>query len=757
MDATVPRFPRRFRWRVIKNILLISLVAAAAAFGSSYYRMAGFLEEDRHARGGLLGQTLAEGSEPGLRARDPALLKGPLDRLFRAPDLILAEIYQVDGARLAKRSRDEAGDSKAPTKDLVTKLLGAREPMTVVVDGKRRDEYFSPVLVRESEAPAGDAVGSPTATGDCRAIGFVRVVIGHGQQEARQRETLLGSIYLGLGLLGFGLLLAVLVGWRLSDPILKLASGADAIRHGDLDVRVDIRSHDELGQLADSINRMVWRLKLNVDQLADLNRNLESQVAARTQDIRGMAAFLEILNARRDLGSLARDALGALLQGIPGAIGAIYVFDERAASLTLQVAQGVPREAFGALTVPIGEDLVGVAAKESAPLVLTEEPQLQRLSSALGERLHTVLFLRILFADSLAGVLVVGSTEEIGSARREALERATHPLAVAIANARAFGAAELLARELEGRNVALTRQTELLEEQKAKLEEMNRLKGELMANITHELRTPLDAVIGYAELMQGGAYGELNDEQAENTGAIVESARGLLNLINQILDMAKMEAGQMALVISEVDCCAILRESAQTAQVLARGRPIRVGLGLPEAPLVLWTDEGKLRQIVTNLVSNAVKFTEQGRVELLCAREPSGAVRVVVRDTGIGIAEEHLGIIFTEFRQVDGSTTRAAMGTGLGLAISRRFARLMGGDITVESTPGKGSTFTVHLPARSPEAAVDARAEAQRLDDVSQTLGLAGGGAATRDSAAGDRGITEQKITLLEDGLSSDS
>lgn len=757
LDATVPRYPRRFRWRVILNIMLVSLVAAGVAFGYSYLRQAEFQREDRHARGRILGETLAESSDTGLLSEDAALLMGPLARIMEAPDVIFVEVYRVDGARLAERSRGSAAGSGAPPQEIVSEILRATAPMTVVRGGVEKDEYFSPVMVPDGDAVLaafGSTVQGPIPH---RAVGYVRVAISHAQQQERQRKTLLWSIYLAAGLLLLGFLLALLVGWRLSGPILRLAEGADAIGQGNLDVQVSIRSHDELGQLADSFNRMVWKLKSTVAELADLNRNLESQVAERTQDVRAMAGFLEILNARRELHALVRDALRALVQDSGGAIGAIYLYNDQATSLSLQVSQGVPPEAFGAQTVKLAEGPVGIAALESDAVVITDPAKMDRLSRTLGETLHTVLYQRIRFGESLAGVLVVGSCQEISQAPREALERATHPLAIAIANARAFEAAERLARELEARNVDLLRQTELLAEQKAKLEEMNRLKSELMANITHELRTPLNAVIGYAELMHGGAYGELTAEQFENTGAIVESARGLLDLITQILDMAKMEAGQMGLVISEADISALLREAAHTAQVLGRGRPIRVGLGLPKGRLLLRTDESKLKQIVTNLVSNAIKFTEEGRVDLLATQDPNGSLRILVRDTGIGIAAEHQDVVFAEFWQVDGSTTRRSMGTGLGLAISRKFAVLMGGSLTVESTLGVGSTFTLRLPARPPSVAVDADSEAGRLDDVSQALGLS-----RRAEAPGLKGGGQDlagiagSITLLDRGLTEE-
>jgi signal transduction histidine kinase len=449
-------------------------------------------------------------------------------------------------------------------------------------------------------------------------------------------------------------------------------------------------------------------------------------------------------------------------------VGAIYLYNDQAATLSVQAAAGVDAGAFGAAIVKLGEGHVGTAAQQSEPVLVTDEQANARLSTALGRAVQTVLYQRIRFAESLAGVLVVGSESTIGPRQRDVVAQAINQLAIAIANARAFGAAERLAAELETRNIELTKQTELLEAQKAQLEEMNRLKSELMANITHELRTPLNAVIGYAELMEGGAYGDLNDEQAENLQAIIESARGLLNLITQILDMAKMEAGQMGLVISNVDIGALLTEAAQTAQVLARDKPVTVGLGLPEGGIVHRTDDGKLRQIVTNLVSNAVKFTEQGRVDLLATRRTDGTVQLLVRDTGVGIRPEHQVIIFDEFRQADGSTTRDAMGTGLGLAISRKFAILMGGDIAVQSEAGKGSTFTLTLPAEPP-AAVEALDEAHRLDDVSQALGFSTAASSTtggkRPSGrlptepkkpASEGEELELSLSLLDDGLTED-
>ncbi|MFH2008084.1 MAG: ATP-binding protein [bacterium] len=768
LDATVPRYPRRFRWRVIRYILSISLLASAVAFGYTYFRQSEFMRQDRHARGRTLSQTMAEGASLGAMSNQPALLAGAIDRLFRSSDVELVEVYRVDGSRLTRRTRQGVGDSKAPAKSTVRQLLAARLPLSIAVDGPDRDDYYSPILVSKGDAVLAAYGAEKPPPVEYQVVGYVRVAVSHAHAVKRRDQLLMWSIYLAGGLLLLGLVLAILVGWRLSAPILKLAAGADAIRHGSLDVQVDIRSHDELGQLADSFNRMVWKLKDTVEKLADLNRNLEFEVKDRTRDIQGMADFIRILNARRDLQALVNDAIKALMEATSCRVGAIFLYNEQAATLSLQSCEGVGSESFGAAIVKLGEGPVGTAAQQSEPVVLTDEQGTARLSSAVGTRLEAVIYQRIRFAEALAGVLVLGSEKGVTERQREMVDQALNPLAIAVANAKAFGAAERLARELETRNIELTKQTELLAEQKRQLEEMNRLKSELMANITHELRTPLNAVIGYAELMVAGAYGDVNEEQSENLQAIVDSARGLLNLITQILDMAKMEAGQMGLVLSGVDICAVLREAAQTAQVLARDKPVKIGLGLPKGELVQRTDDGKLRQIVNNLVSNAVKFTEEGRVELLAVKRADGSLHILVRDTGIGIDPKQQTIIFDEFRQADGSTTRDAMGTGLGLAISLKFARLLGGDITLDSALGKGSTFTVLVPAEPPtETAVEARDEARRLDDVSQALGFSSGKGASqlpprrpgtsREQVDGSEGMGEISLSLLDDGLTDDS
>jgi adenylate cyclase len=230
-------------------------------------------------------------------------------------------------------------------------------------------------------------------------------------------------------------------------------------------------------------------------------------------------------------------------------------------------------------------------------------------------------------------------------------------------------------------------------------------KGQFLANMSHELRTPLNAIIGITEMLREDAEDEGQAELVEPLDRIHRAGNHLLHLINEILDLSKIEAGKLELHVEVVELAAFSQDIAATARPLAEKNDNRLIVDCPANIGGVHSDATRLRQIVLNLLSNACKFTERGEVRLRVDREPD-RITIAVGDTGIGMTAEQLGKLFQEFSQADSSTTRRYGGTGLGLAISRRLARLMGGDITVESTPGEGSAFTVHLPATPvPQAA----------------------------------------------------
>jgi signal transduction histidine kinase len=242
-----------------------------------------------------------------------------------------------------------------------------------------------------------------------------------------------------------------------------------------------------------------------------------------------------------------------------------------------------------------------------------------------------------------------------------------------------------------------------IQEKSHQLEIANQHKSTFLANMSHELRTPLNAVIGFSEMLNARYFGDLTAKQAEYVNDIHGSGKHLLSLINDILDLSKIEAGRMELEVSEFD----LRAALDNALTLVRERAQRGGVALrldADPALGLFEgDERKLKQVVLNLLSNAVKFTPRGGAVNVAAKRIDGAAEIAVSDTGVGIAPADQEAIFEAFRQVGTDVTRKREGTGLGLALARRFVELHGGTIRVESAPGKGSTFTVTLPLRHGE------------------------------------------------------
>jgi signal transduction histidine kinase len=342
-------------------------------------------------------------------------------------------------------------------------------------------------------------------------------------------------------------------------------------------------------------------------------------------------------------------------------------------------------QAYQATPLRLGQGATGRAAATSKPVEITDLLQEQELPtrgirpmlSRLGYR--SLLAVPLLLEKRIMGVLTV-FRREVGNFSPEVvnlLQTFAAQSALAIQNARLY-------REIE--------------EKSRQIEAANRHKSEFLANMSHELRTPLNAIIGFSEVLQERLFGELNEKQAEYTDDILTSGRHLLSLINEILDLSKVEAGRMELELATFD----LPLAIDNARTFVRERAIKHGITLDvdvdERLGDYVGDERKIKQILLNLLSNAVKFTaEGGRIEI-SARKISGSVEISVSDTGIGIAPEDLPKIFEEFRQVGSDYSHKVEGTGLGLTLAKKFVELHGGKIWVTSELGKGSTFSFSLP-----------------------------------------------------------
>ncbi len=249
-------------------------------------------------------------------------------------------------------------------------------------------------------------------------------------------------------------------------------------------------------------------------------------------------------------------------------------------------------------------------------------------------------------------------------------------------------------------NVALYRElTERVEE----LKEANRIKSQFLSNVSHELRTPLNAILGYTDLLIDGAYGRIKSDQRTPLEGVRRNAGDLLRLIEDVLDLTRIEAGKIELRAEKIDFVTLLQEIFIDLQPIVEQKSLALWLDIPEGLPVIESDRAKVRQILANLLSNAAKFTERGKIMVWAEAAPQrDGIEIAVQDTGVGIPKEDLPKIFDRFHQVDGSATREFGGVGLGLSIVKELIGLLGGEIRVESEVGKGSTFTVFLPSCLP-------------------------------------------------------
>jgi GAF domain-containing protein len=443
-------------------------------------------------------------------------------------------------------------------------------------------------------------------------------------------------------------------------------------------------------------DKQIALLKTFADQavIAIENVRLFKELDARTQELARSVGELRALGEVGQAVSSTLDLETVLTRIVSHAVqlsgtdgGAIYEYDEQSEEFLLRATDHMEEELINALRANpprLGDGVVGRAAVNREPVqipnILEERayaPRMRQLLERFGFRAS--LAVPLLREDKIIGGLVVRrkSTGEFRPEVIELLKTFATQSVLAIQNARLF-------REIE--------------EKSQQIEAANRHKSEFLANMSHELRTPLNAIIGFSEVLGERYFGELNEKQAEYTQDILTSGQHLLSLINEILDLSKVEAGRMELELATFD----LPIAIDNARTFVRERATRHGITLDvsvDERLGDFTgDERKIKQILLNLLSNAVKFTPEGGRIGISARQADGAVEISVSDTGIGIAPEDQAKIFEEFRQVGSDYSHKSEGTGLGLTLAKKFVELHGGRIWVESEVGKGSTFTFSLP-----------------------------------------------------------
>ena len=493
----------------------------------------------------------------------------------------------------------------------------------------------------------------------------------------------------GLLLAGIGLAVAaaMVLARRLTVPIRALRDGAARIGRGDLAHRIGVRTGDELETLAGEFNQMAERLQ-------ELYGTLEQRVADRTRELRealerlrALAAVSEAVNSSLELATVLDTILARACAMADAGGGTIYVRDGASGALELAATHGVGDGLVRAIRAGPprpGESAVARCVDEREAVQLPDlEPEpgggpIHGLPA--GEGVRALLSVPLLREGEVIGALVVRRRRAgpFAGATVDLLKSFAAQSALAICNARLFHELEQKGRQLEA---------------------ASRHKSQFLANMSHELRTPMNAILGFTELVLGGVYGEPPPRIRGVHERVKANGKHLLGLINDVLDLSKIEAGQLRLNLADYVLADVLRSVVSGAEPLASAKSLALRLdaaaGLPRGR----GDAQRLAQVVLNLVSNAIKFTDAGEV-VVSAEAADGEFRVAVADSGPGIPAEQQGRIFAEFYQVDGSSTREKGGTGLGLAIAKRIVEMHGGRIWVESEPGRGARFCFTLAVR---------------------------------------------------------
>ncbi|MBI2348659.1 MAG: GAF domain-containing protein, partial [Deltaproteobacteria bacterium] len=482
--------------------------------------------------------------------------------------------------------------------------------------------------------------------------------------------------------LGMALLASLFVARRVVRPIRILSEGVERIGSGDLGYRLELKTGDEIEALADEFNKMTGRLQ---ESYANLEQKVEERTRDLTEALEQQTATSEVLKVIASSTTDLQPVLDTVIENAVKLAGAkqghIRQFDGDVLRLVAHYGETPEQVAIlqSSSVRPGPENRSGRAFLERRPVqVLDAHAEAHPVPQAILTGARTLLAVPLLREGNPIGTITIWRhfVEPFTERQIELVKTFADQAVIAIENVRLF-------KEIQEKN--------------EQLEAASRHKSQFLANVSHELRTPLNSIIGFTRLVLRKTEGQIADLQRENLQKVLISSEHLLNLINGLLDLSKIEAGRMEVFAETFKLDEIIRVATSTVEPMLKDGRVRLVTEVAPGIPPLKTDRDKLKQALLNLLSNAVKFTQKGEIKVSAWQE-NGTLKLTVADTGIGMKKEALDYIFEELRQADMSSTRRYGGTGLGLAIVKRFINLMGGDIGVESEVGKGSKFTVTIP-----------------------------------------------------------
>ena len=503
-----------------------------------------------------------------------------------------------------------------------------------------------------------------------------------------------------LSLLSSILIVWLYVGRNLIRRLMRLNEGMLAIAGGSHHRPIDVSGSDEVAEMG-RVVEIFRKNTLERDELlaekAQAADRLEQQVKERTvelaqsvEELRALGDVSQAVNSTVDLETVLSTIVAKATQLSSTEAGAIYVFDDAAQEFRLRATYGMDDKIIAEIRdrhMHIGETAIGKAAEQRMPVQIPDvqnDPSAPVLDVIVRAGFRALLTVPLLVADRIVGALVVRRRRpgEFPKGTVDLLQTFAAQSVLAIQNARLFSE---------------------IEEKSRQLAEASQHKSQFLANMSHELRTPLNAILGYTELILDSVYGEMPEKARSVLDRVQRNGRHLLGLINDVLDLSKIEAGQLVLSLADYSLKDVVHGVFSAVEPLASEKKIvfkvEVATDLPPGR----GDERRITQVLLNLVGNAIKFTDQGEVTIR-ASATDGSYNLSVHDTGPGISEADQAKLFQEFQQADNSITRKKGGTGLGLAISKRIVEMQGGRIWVVSRLGQGSTFSFSLPVMVEQA-----------------------------------------------------